>query len=75
MIRFSTIEPVRLVNSDGVAGRGRLEVFHEGAWGSVCDDNFDMNAATVVCRQLGFGYVLMEVMEVMEVMEDIVYDL
>ena len=53
-IHFPT-EPVRLVNSDEASGRGRLEVFHKGLWGSVCDDNFDMNAANVVCRQLGFG--------------------
>lgn len=40
------------------AMEGRLEVFYEGNWGTVCSHNFDLTAANISCQQLGFARAL-----------------
>ena len=45
---------VRLL--DGIIDQeGRVEVCHDGVWGSICDEGWDKTDAHIICQQLGYA--------------------
>ena len=45
---------VRLVNGPDQSS-GRVEIFHSGSWGTICDDGFDVPDAAVICTMLAYN--------------------
>lgn len=44
---------VRLIGAENL---GRVEVFYDDQWGTICDDNWDNAEASVVCKMLGYRW-------------------
>ncbi|KAK3599944.1 hypothetical protein CHS0354_012590 [Potamilus streckersoni] len=54
--RSPNIHNIRLAGVGATQFMGRIEILGpNGTWGTICDDSFDINDATVVCRVLGFS--------------------
>lgn len=46
---------LRLVNGNNPSS-GRLEIFKNGLWGTVCSIHFNKADADVACKQLGYNH-------------------
>uniref|UniRef100_I3M3H1 Macrophage scavenger receptor 1 n=2 Tax=Ictidomys tridecemlineatus TaxID=43179 RepID=I3M3H1_ICTTR len=50
---YTQSKTVRLVGGSG-PHEGRVEIFHNGQWGTVCDDRWELRVGQVICRSLGY---------------------
>lgn len=46
---------IRLRGGSNNQTEGRVEIFYNNTWGTVCDDYFGAQEAAVICRMLGLS--------------------
>lgn len=47
---------VRISGTSSISGTGFVEVYENGAWGTICNNNkVDLTTASVICRAAGYG--------------------
>ena len=49
---------VRLAGYGATRLWGRLEIYLNDTWRTICDDTFCLKEANVACRQMGLGYAI-----------------
>ena len=55
MCKLADCEEGEVRLQDGTdPSNGRVEVCHNGIWGSICINHLDQYDASIVCRQLGY---------------------
>ena len=50
---FVTELPIRLANGTNEK-EGRVEIYWNNQWSTICDDYWDNTEASVICKQMGF---------------------
>ena len=45
---------LRILSEDGILSRGYLQMYLEGEWRHICQDQMTVGAANSACRQLGY---------------------